>query len=155
MILLINPRTTLNSQNVEEYFREPNTGILYLAAILDLHRHYVDILDLEQYPNLTNIQLKKIIENCVSKYEIFGITALTNTFHLTLKIASMIKKSDSNKIVIIGGPHASFLYDEILKLNYNGINFFDFVCVGEAEHSFLNLIRFISNSRENLKSIKK
>jgi len=35
MILLINPKTTKPTEFQTDFFREPNLGILYLAAILD------------------------------------------------------------------------------------------------------------------------
>ncbi|KKK45843.1 MAG: hypothetical protein Lokiarch_06230, partial [Candidatus Lokiarchaeum sp. GC14_75] len=35
MIQLINPSTSKNLETQKNYFREPNLGILYLAAILE------------------------------------------------------------------------------------------------------------------------
>ena len=49
MILLINPKTSKTSEVQREFFREPNLGILYLTAILELNNIPTDILDLEQF----------------------------------------------------------------------------------------------------------
>ena len=46
MILLINPKTTKSTELQTDFFREPNLGILYLAAILDRNHLPVEILDL-------------------------------------------------------------------------------------------------------------
>ena len=136
MILLINAKTTKPSEVQTEYFREPNLGILYLAAILDKQNYSVDILDLEQYYNLDEKELEEQILTTVSNYDIIGITTLTNTFYSAINIAKLIKKSYENKFLILGGPHASFQYHEILNM-YPVI---DFICVGEAEDSFLELV---------------
>ena len=136
MILLINAKTTKPSEVQTKYFREPNLGILYLAAILDKQNYPVDILDLEQYYNLDEKELEEQILTTVSNYDIIGITTLTNTFYSAINIAKLIKKSYENKFLILGGPHASFQYHEILNM-YPVI---DFICVGEAEDSFLELV---------------
>jgi len=141
MILLINPKTTKSSELHTEFFREPNSGILYLAAVLDNENIPVDILDLEQYADLSFNEQLDIIRNVIDIYQIFGITCLTNTFHLAVKIAKAIKSMNSDKFIVFGGPHASFQFNEILQ-EYQEI---DFICVGEAEDSFLQLSNHLLN----------
>ncbi|MFW9950763.1 MAG: B12-binding domain-containing radical SAM protein [Candidatus Thorarchaeota archaeon] len=136
MILLINTKTTKPSEVQTEYFREPNLGILYLAAILDKNNFPVDILDLEQFYDLDNEGLEDLILNRVRNYDVIGITTLTNTFYSAIKIAKLIKEYDSQKFLILGGPHVSFQYEEIIQQ----YPFIDFICIGEAENSFLELI---------------
>jgi len=145
MILLINPKTTKPSEFQNEYFREPNLGILYLAAILDQNNIPVEILDLEQYYGLEIEELNKIIIGKIEQYEIIGITSLTNTFHLTLKIARLIKNYNHTKIIVLGGPHVSFQYEEIL----NKEKIIDFICVRESENSFLELVKILIHARNN------
>ena len=139
MILLINPKTTKSKEIQTQYFREPNLGLLYLASVLDQHEIHVDILDLEQYSQLENYNLKSLIETKTQPYSIFGLTSLTNTFPLTLKIIEIIKSIKPWAKIIVGGPHVSFLYKEILKAN----NFIDYICIGEAEHSFPFLVSLL------------
>ena len=145
MILLINTKTTKPSEVQTEYFREPNLGILYLAAILDKHNYPVDILDLEQYYNLDEKELEEQILTIVNNYDIIGLTTLTNTFYSAINIAKLIKKSHKNKYLIVGGPHASFQYHDIL----NKYPFIDFICVGEAEDSFLELVSYLITSEHS------
>ena len=146
MILLINPKTTKPTEFQTEFFREPNLGILYLAAILDQNNIPVEILDLEQYYGLEPEELNKIIIEKIEQYEIIGITSLTNTFYLVKQIAELIKRSNKEKIVVLGGPHVSFQYDEILKAE----PVIDFICVGESETSFLELTSLIIREKNNL-----
>ena len=148
MILLINPKTSKPTEFQSEFFREPNLGILYLAAILDQNNIPVEILDLEQYYGLEPEELNKIIIEKIERYEIIGITSLTNTFYLVKQIAELIKRSNKEKIVVLGGPHVSFQYEEILKAEPE----IDFICVGESETSFLELTNLIIREKNNLMS---
>jgi len=148
MILLINPKTTKPTEFQTDFFREPNLGILYLAAILDQNNIPVEILDLEQYYGLEPEELNKIIIKKIEHYEIIGITSLTNTFYLTKQIAELIKQSNREKIVVLGGPHVSFQYKEILKAE----PVIDFICIGESETSFLELTNLILREQNNIMS---
>ena len=140
MILLINPKTTKSKEIQTQYFREPNLGLLYLAAVLDQYDIQVDILDLEQYSQLENFNLKSLIKAKIQPYSIFGLTSLTNTFPFTLEIVEMIKSINQRAKIILGGPHVSFLYNSILKEN----KIIDYICVGEAERSFPLLISLLT-----------
>ena len=164
MILLINPKTSKSSEAQREFFREPNLGILYLTAILDSNNIPIDILDLEQYLDFDKIELKKVIREKIFDYKIFGITSLTNTFHLALDLARIIKKQDKDNFVVLGGPHVTFMYKEILENDFKTEKLIDFICIGEAENSFLKLVKLlifqISNDKnlgdieDNLSSIQ-
>ncbi|MHA2183655.1 MAG: B12-binding domain-containing radical SAM protein [Promethearchaeota archaeon] len=143
MILLINPRTSKSSEVQREFFREPNLGILYLTAILDSNNIPVDILDLEQYLDFDEIEVNNIIREQINKYKIFGITSLTNTFNLALDFAKVIKSQNENNYVILGGPHVSFMYKDILEDNTEVKELIDFICIGEAENSFLELVKIL------------
>ncbi|MHA1670772.1 MAG: B12-binding domain-containing radical SAM protein [Promethearchaeota archaeon] len=141
MILLINPKTTKSTEINAEYFREPNLGLLYLAAILEDHGIPVEILDLEQFYLLNDSELDYIIENKIQGYSIFGLTTLTNNFSFTLQIIEKIRKLVPQSKIILGGPHASFLYEDILNMD----NLINYICVGEAEQSFPKLLSILMN----------
>ncbi|MFW9879473.1 MAG: B12-binding domain-containing radical SAM protein [Candidatus Thorarchaeota archaeon] len=154
MILLINPKTSKSSKIQKKFFREPNLGILYLAAVLDSNNIPVDILDLEQYLDFDETDLKIIIKEKISSYKIFGITSMTNTFHLALDLAKIIKEQDKNNFVVLGGPHVTFVYKEILENDFITENLIDFICIGESENSFLKLVKLlilkISNNKNSI-----
>ncbi|MFX1298094.1 MAG: B12-binding domain-containing radical SAM protein [Promethearchaeota archaeon] len=151
MILLINPRTSKPLEERSKFFREPNLGLLYLAAILDLNDIPVEILDLEQFIDLNEAELENVIKDKIINYNTFGITSLTNTFHLALKIARIIKNYNKNSIVILGGPHVSFMYEDILYNDKKSENLIDFICIGEAENSFINLVKLLTSQILNKK----
>jgi len=151
MILLINPKISKSSETHTEFLREPNLGILYLAAILDLNDIAVDILDLQQYTDLEKSELTTIIKKTALNYRIFGITSLTNTFYRAVEIAKIIKKQDENNFVILGGPHVSFMFKEILE-KYGEL--IDFICIGEAEVSFIKLVKILLSQNQNYKNLK-
>ncbi|MFX1388650.1 MAG: B12-binding domain-containing radical SAM protein [Promethearchaeota archaeon] len=155
MILLINPRTSKSSEVHAEYFREPNLGLLYLAAILDLNNIPVDILDLEQFIELNETELERVIIEKIRDYNIFGITSLTNTFHLSINIAKIIKNQKNNSFVILGGPHVSFMYKSILENDYKNEKLIDFICIGESEQSFLQLAKLLTYKILNQKKSNK
>lgn len=143
MILLINPRTSKPSEVRSQFFREPNLGLLYLAAILDLNDIPVEIFDLEQFIDLDKDELENVIHERIADYKIFGITSLTNTFHLALNTAKIIKNYDRNNYVILGGPHVSFMYEDILQNDKRTEDLIDYICIGEAENTFLHLVKIL------------
>ncbi len=143
MILLINPKTSKASEVQREFFREPNLGILYLSAMLELNNITADILDIEQFLDFTELELKDKIEEKAIVYNIFGITCLTNTFHLAVDIARTIKNKNKNSYIILGGPHVTFMYEDILKNDKKSENLIDFICIGEAEKSILALVKIL------------
>ena len=142
MILLINPKTTKSTEINAEYFREPNLGLLYLAAILEDQGIPIDILDLEQFYPLNDSDLEDIIKNKIQGYSIFGLTTLTNNFSYTLQIIKIIRRLVPQSKIILGGPHASFLYEDILNVE----NLVNYICVGEAEQSFQELLSILLNN---------
>lgn len=150
MILLINPKTTKSTELQTEFFREPNLGILYLAAILDQNNIPVEILDLEQYYGLESEDIDQIILEKIKYHDIIGITSLTNTFHLAIRFAKLAKNYNRKKIVVLGGPHVSFKYEEILKQEDS----VDFICIKESENSFPELISLITRIKDKNELIR-
>ncbi|MEJ2248153.1 MAG: radical SAM protein [Candidatus Lokiarchaeota archaeon] len=155
MVLLINPKTTKNSQNFDFYFREPNLGILYLAALLDSHNYDVEILDLEQFIYSENFDLEKIVLDHIRYHKVIGITSLTNTYSFAHEIIKIIKSYNSDLITILGGPHVSFFYEDLLNKSSESRNLIDFICIGESERSFISLIHFLKKINYNKKKVNK
>ncbi len=143
MVLLINPKTSKPTEINSDFFREPNMGLLYLAAVLDSNNIDVEILDLEQFMKLGKNQRKDIIIESATSHQIIGITSLTNTFNNALQIASIIKNQFPEKFIIMGGAHVSFLYEKILKMDFQNENIIDIICIGEAEDNFLKLVKLL------------
>lgn len=133
-LLLLNPRTSklVKEEDIKkaaphEELREPPTGIMILASILENSGFSVDILDCSILQKPFNYIRKNI-----GKYRLLGITSLTNTFLFASQIAKTAKRFNPDLYIIMGGAHASFKFDEILR----DYPYIDAVCIGESEKSF-------------------
>ncbi len=129
--LLINPRTELELSS-RKFNREPPSGILILCSVLKNLGYNVDFIDLSIE---TEVQLKKLLNN---DPKVVGITALTNTFPLALRILKKIKKNNPEIKTVIGGPHVSFQVKEALSEKE-----IDYVIIGEGEKSLPLLVKEI------------
>ncbi|MHA1269000.1 MAG: B12-binding domain-containing radical SAM protein [Candidatus Helarchaeota archaeon] len=138
-ILLINPATELSSKI--SYNREPPAGLLSIATYLRIHGLDVKVID-AQDTELLNLYLE--LEPII-----VGITCLTNTFSDAIKISNQIKDILPTSKIVMGGPHATFMWKEILA-SYQTI---DFVVIGEGEYSLLELYNNISTDYNKVKGI--
>ena len=109
------------------YLREPPTGLMILASILEKKGYSVDIVD----SSILRNPREYILENA-HKYRLIGITGLTNTFNDILQTAKLIKGENPETYIVMGGPHASFEYKNILSQNPE----IDLIFIGESEISF-------------------
>jgi len=109
------------------YLREPPTGLMILASILEKKGYSVDIID----SSILRNPREYILENA-HKYRLIGITGLTNTFNDILQTAKLIKGENPETYIVMGGPHASFEYKNILSQNPE----IDLIFIGESEISF-------------------
>ncbi len=135
-ILLVNPPTyDLYSEVGADM---PPLGLAYIAAVLKNDNFDVEIVDKNvetgpiDYPN----------------YSIVGISSLTPTYPVALKIAEEAKKSGAT--TVMGGYHATFLDEEVLNTGL-----IDYVVRGEGEYVFRDLVRHIAQKKpvEEVKGI--
>ena len=147
-ILLINPPFFLEERygkNLKSFgaLSEP-MGLAYLAANLELHNYSVKILDC---PAL-NIGIKDIPKELTKdNYDLIGLTMLTPMFTKVKQTAEIIKKTCHRTKIIVGGAHATALPKRTLK----EIQEIDYICIGEGEHTIVELIQ----SLEQKKNINK
>ncbi len=107
-------------------------GLAYLAAILENSQHEITVIDCPA-SNINHDKLKKHIASF--EPDIVGITAMTPTIQSTLLSASAAKEACPNTKVIVGGPHATFMDEEILTQEPS----VDVVVRGEGERTLLEL----------------
>ncbi|MCF2139468.1 MAG: B12-binding domain-containing radical SAM protein [Candidatus Lokiarchaeota archaeon] len=121
---------------VNLFLREPPTGLLLLASILENHGYSVEIIDatLLEDPYL-------FIKENAKKFRLIGLTALTNTFPEIEEVIRLVKKTNPEIYIIVGGPHVSFEYSNVL----NSLPEVDVVCIGEAENTFPWLVDLLLN----------
>jgi radical SAM superfamily enzyme YgiQ (UPF0313 family) len=86
-----------------------------------------------------------INENVIKEADVIMISTITPTANRAYELADYYKKK-YKKIIIIGGPHVSFLADEALLHA-------DFVIRGEGEKALLKLIENIERGSNDFSSI--
>lgn len=112
-------------------------GFDYLASVLKKEGCNVKILNLHSFS-------KKAVSKLINKEtpRVVGIRCLTNERNDTIKLAKIIKKIDKDVKIVIGGPHATIMYKQIL--NHFPI---DYVLLGEGEITFLELVNAIYDNK--------
>ena len=131
-ILLISP-----PQNTR--YPQPPLGLAMLAAVLEKEGHSVRILDLTAL-GLSENAIPQIIQT--ERPAIAGITAMTSTINSALSMARMIKETDANVLVVLGGAHVSILPEETLQKNPA----VDIIVRGEGEKTILELVEAIEKN---------
>lgn len=127
----------------ETHIITPPLGLGYLASSLRNAGHKVILLDC----NLKNISPTKfslILKK--EKPDIVGVNAMTTYYSEALKYINEAKKQ--NIITFLGGPHITALPERSLKESNA-----DFIFVGEAEKSIVELVNALEN-KKNYKNIK-
>lgn len=109
---------------------------LYYGTEHQLWQNYINIINNEMYP------LWEEISECIRNFEpdLVGIRAQTLTYASAMKIARLVKEYSQRCLVVMGGPHPSIKYEEVLE-DEN----VDLVIREEGESSFSELIRAISS----------
>jgi len=135
-ILLVNPSYHDVYRTFD--FVLPPLGLGYMAAVLSESNYDVKIVDLNVGQNKESIP--------DNNWDLVGITLDTSRYYKGMKYARMLKSRGTK--VVVGGPHASFMADEIL-----GSGSADFVVRGEGEHTLLELVKVLSEG-ESFEQIK-
>jgi len=138
-MLLINPLWNTK-------YPQPPLGLASLAAVLEKNNYQVEILD----ANALQLSENEVVKKADSD-DIIGITAMTPTINSTIRIAKGIKQNNPNSTIILGGPHATILPEEIL----NNVPAIDIIVRGEGEETIVELCNALenNNSIENIPGI--
>jgi len=126
-ILLVNPPAGI-SYGVLGISRPP-LGLAYIAAVAKC-RHQVEIVDF-------NVGKNNWRTFPYDRFDVVGISADTSRCKVGLAIAKAAKQRGA--IVVMGGPHVSFLDEDALA---SGV--VDYVVRNEGEYSFLSLVDFLA-----------
>lgn len=160
-ILLIDPPFYRFIGYYNRYFP---LGLAYLAAVLQKEGHEVLIYDADCNVNPSKMdftrlednypfylkslkddyhpiwkEMKETIHNF--KPDMIGITVWTTFAASAFKIASICKEYDSNIPVVMGGPHISIKYDEVMKICPD----VDFLIRDEGEETFIELVKTLES----------
>ncbi len=124
----------------------PPLGLAYIGAVLLEHGYTTSALDL----NISGMNLRRI-KTIVKREEpkILGISTDTETHLNGLKIAQTAKMIRPDLVVIMGGPHASVMFEEVAR-NQS----VDFVVIGEGEQTMLELVDNLLHARDRFEGIR-
>jgi anaerobic magnesium-protoporphyrin IX monomethyl ester cyclase len=129
-ILLANPPPTFSYRVLG--VNRPPLGLAYMASILR-DDYDVQIVDFSVEPRHWS-------EYPYRDFDIVGISVDTSRCPVSFEIAQAAK--DQGTLVVVGGPHVSFMDDEALA---TGV--VDYVVRNEGEYSFRALVDFIAGSK--------
>ena len=128
-VVLINPPLSK-----ERYRHQPYIpiGLAYLAAVLETEGARAEVIDCPTL-NIDHSKLKQRLTKV--QPELVGITAMTPTIESALLCAKTAKETRPEALVVLGGPHATFMDREILAEN----PYVDIVARGEGEQTIKEL----------------
>jgi len=118
----------------------PPLGVMYIASYVRTHRHD----DVRIFDTRLHKQYLKDIENIISNYkpDIVGISALTLEAPAMFQIAHLVKTIDKSMPIIVGGPHASSVPEEVIQNNN-----IDIAVIGEGEITFKEILEAFEGER--------
>lgn len=113
-VLLINPPYRTREKKPLGYFNLSTLplGLGYIAAMLELKGIPSRILDMNILEMNTD-ELEKRFET--DPADVVGITSMTANYESAVKVCKSIKKLYPKTITVLGGVHATFMYEQILK----------------------------------------
>ena len=135
-------RTTLvNPPPLEGVYRHQlylPMGLAYLAAVLEEAGHEVTVIDCPA----EMIDIKQLKTKLAAiEPNLIGITSMTPTIQSAFLSAQTAKEACPEAMVVIGGPHATFMDEQVLAEEKS----VDIVVRGEGEETLLELAQNVSN----------
>jgi radical SAM superfamily enzyme YgiQ (UPF0313 family) len=133
-IVLINPRLREWSPNICAPL-----GLAYIAAFLEKERHTVEIIDM----NEKKINDDYLRANLKEDVDVVGINGMLMEYQKILKIIDIAKEELPDRKVILGGPLATALPQQLLDQSKA-----DFIVIGEGETTTPILIQAIEQGSD-------
>lgn len=148
-ILLVYPKWTKKYGFSAHFAKKGSTwtplNLAYLASVAINKGHTVQIIDGE-VENLSKDEMVNRIE--AFKPDILGLSATTPFYHLSLELASDIKKSNPVQKIVIGGSHITMVKEKAFD------KVFDYGVIGEGEMIWSELLDHINGTGKKISEIK-
>jgi anaerobic magnesium-protoporphyrin IX monomethyl ester cyclase len=113
----------------------PPLGLAYIASVLR-QSHEVKIID----SNVLNYTISDLERELRSfNPDVVGITSVTPSIYEAYKVAETAKKVREDCIVVLGGPHATFMSRQTME----ECKYIDIIVKGEGEETTRELIDYI------------
>lgn len=116
----------------------PPLGLMYIASVIEKLGHSVEIIDFRVFDYSDEFILKKIV-----RADFVGISVFTHSCKLAKQLASRIKELSDDILIIIGGPHCTFLKEKALE----DIPEADIAVVLEGETVIKEIIKYLQGKR--------
>jgi len=123
-MLLINPYSEF-----ERWFTYPYLGTAYLASCLEEAGEEVEILDFQGQQ-----EYRRDLSEALMHHETAGITVNVANVSSALDIANLIRSTHPEKKIIMGGPLATAIPDQLLP------RYADIVVLGEGEDTIVDIV---------------
>jgi len=130
-VVLIQPPSENQSLKV------PPLGLAYITAVLKRNNIEAKIIDL----NVESIDLSTYLSN--EKPVVIGISSIVTNARQALEITEQTKRILPESFVVMGGPYPSMMRNRLLHRHRE----VDAVVVGEAEYTFLDLVKRLQNKQ--------
>ena len=144
-VMLIVP-SQFNVYGVEINPAYPALGVLWIASMLESAGHSVEIIDMDADGETIDGVVKRFRDG---GFDILGLTATTPTYQNALNIARAVKLEGPHAKTMLGGIHATI--DAMACIRENA---FDFVVVGEAECTVVELVDGMMVGLDDFSAIK-
>jgi anaerobic magnesium-protoporphyrin IX monomethyl ester cyclase len=125
----------------ESAFHMPNCGIASVGANID-EGHEVFIADLIRKRKQLARYLQKILLKI--RPQVVGLSAMAWQYETCVALIRLIKRLLPEATIVIGGYHATLMYEEIASSAESGL--IDYMVRGEGEECFRRLIQSLSGA---------
>lgn len=122
----------------QAYHKYYPLGIIYLAKVLRDNKHEVVVRDYFYNQKKANLEFYNLVRDF--KPDIVGFSMLTMNRVSSYEMAKKARGIDKDIKIITGGPHASYMYRQLLE-EFD----FDIVSIGESEDTLVELAERIES----------
>ena len=144
----------IRSESVRNAARNPQLGILSLAAVLEACGESVRIVDLncayldyfDSHSMVAGSEFAEAAARIVTAddADIYGFSSICSSYPLTIRIAKVVKALRAESSILLGGPQASVVDLQTLSV----FPFIDLILRGEAEQTMPQLLDELRGDRQ-------
>ncbi|MFH1249421.1 MAG: radical SAM protein [archaeon] len=117
-------------------------GLAYLSACLK-KAGFKDIKGID-----LGIDSEKNLLEYIEKADILAMSVMTRNYFDAIRISKKAKKINPGLKIIVGGPHPTVCSEDMMQPSI------DFIVIGEGEITIVELLKNLSNNKQDLSEIK-
>lgn len=139
-VLLVNPPDITSKYKDVLGLTAPPLGLAYIAAVLEQNSVDVTVVDAPAL-NMDLPAYERMLKK--TRVDLLGVQTTTPTIKQALAVARVTKALKPDCAVTLGGYHATFTADQLLREN----DFVDVIVRNEGEHATLELADAFENDK--------